>query len=213
MSQQEITVQSGQGLWDSKQGIEEIKNMFGKNLTEGEFAMFLSIGKATGLNPFLKEIWAVKYGTGAASIFIGRDGYRRAAQDNPEYDFHMADAVYTGDNFSVNDGVVTHSYNMTDRGSLKGAYGIAKRKGSSKPCFIFVNLGEYMIEKSPIWASKPATMIKKVAEAQVLRMAFQKMFAATYDESEQWKAEAVEASKSTVKTADPVTGEIVSSKE
>ena len=40
-----------------------------------------------------------------------------------------------------------------------------------------------------LWDSKPATMIKKVAEAQGLRMAFQSMFAGTYAEDEQWEDE------------------------
>lgn len=46
-------------------------------------------------------------------------------------------------------------------------------------------MSEYNTGRS-VWAQKPSTMIKKVAEAQVLRMTFQELFAGTYDESEQW---------------------------
>ena len=50
--------------------------------------------------------------------------------------------------------------------------------------FTFVELSEYDTKQS-VWKTKPATMIKKVAEAQGLRWAFQELFAGTYEESEE----------------------------
>lgn len=176
-------------VWDDKEVLEQVKKTFANNLTEMEFMTFLRMGKATGLNPFLREIWAVKYGTGAAQIFIGRDGYRKVAQDHREYDYHQVDAVYSNDKFVITNGDVTHEYTLTDRGNLIGAYSIVKRKGSSKALFNFVSFKEYYNDKSPIWKDKPATMIKKVAEAQGLRGAFQGLFAGTYSDSENWKEE------------------------
>lgn len=173
-------------LWQDEKQIAEVKAIYGKDLTDGEFKIFRGIGMVTNLNPYLREIWAVKYGTSPASIFIGRDGYRKAAQGNPEYDFHIVDAVYANDDFKVEDGAVRHSYNVKERGALVGAYCSVKRKSASKPMFTYVELKEYTTGKS-LWQTKPATMIKKVAEAQGLRMAFQDIFAGTYDESEQWE--------------------------
>ncbi len=43
------------------------------------------------------------------------------------------------------------------------------------------------MQKFGVWVGKPATMIKKVAEAQGLRASFQELFAGTYEESENWK--------------------------
>ena len=174
-------------IWESKDKVDEIRKIFCKDLTPSEFDTFLAIGRATGLNPFLRELWAIKYNGKQAAIFIGRDGYRRAAQDNPDYDYHYSDAVYANDSFEMKNGVVSHSYKLNDRGQLIGAYAVAKRKNSSMPVFTFVELKEYTSIVSQIWKQKPATMIKKVAEAQVLRMSFQKLFAMTYDESENWK--------------------------
>jgi len=48
-----------------------------------------------------------------------------------------------------------------------------------------VNIKDYDTKKS-VWASKPETMICKVAEAQGLRMAFPALFAGTYNEAEDW---------------------------
>lgn len=170
--------------WDQNI-ISQIKEMYANTLNETEFMTFVQIGKSTNLNPFLREIWAVKYGNNAANIFIGRDGYRKAAQENPDYDYHHTDAVYSNDNFSIKNCEISHQYSGSDRGNLIGAYCIVKRKSSSKPFFNYVELKEYSTGKS-LWGSKPATMIKKVAEAQCLRMAFQSIFCGTYDESENW---------------------------
>jgi phage recombination protein Bet len=183
-----IAVAPQQMIWQEQNALTEIKKIYGKDLTEGEFTTLCQIGQATGLNPFLREIWAVKYGNNPASIFIGRDGYRKAAQANPEYDYHLVDAVYANDDFCIEEAEVKHNYSVKDRGQLAGAYCIVKRKSSSKPLFTFVEIREYNTGRS-VWKEKPATMIKKVAEAQGLRMSFQSMFAGTYDENEQWEEE------------------------
>lgn len=175
-------------IWESSDQLTQIKEIYGKNLSNGEFTTFVQIGKATGLNPFLREIWAVKYGSSPASIFIGRDGYRKSAQSHTEYDYHQVDAIYSNDTFENVNGEITHKYNFKDRGDLIGAYCIVKRRSSSKPIFALVELKEYSTNKS-LWSSqggKPVTMIKKVAESQGLRMAFQELFSGTYHESENW---------------------------
>ena len=222
-----MTVATPKMIWQEQDALSEIKKIYGKDLTEGEFTTLCQIGQATGLNPFLREIWAVKYGGSPASIFIGRDGYRKAAQRDPEYDYHLSDAVYQNDDFKVENGEVKHAYSVQDRGTLIGAYCTIKRRSATKPVFTFIDFKEYYqgnkdeegkVKKrydrykkqyvdmgETLWDSKPATMVKKVAEAQGLRMAFQSMFAGTYAEDEQWEEEAETASKSTdsAKLPDP----------
>lgn len=171
-------------VWDDKAKLTEIKKVFAPTLSDLEFSAFIGMGKATKLNPYLKQIWAVKYDTRSpAQIFIGRDGYREAAQRNPEYDIHQGDAVYENDSFKVTNGEVEHTYTLKDRGALVGAYCTAKRKSSTRPFYVFVELKEYNTGRS-LWREKPATMIKKVAEAQALRGAFQELFAGTYSDAE-----------------------------
>lgn len=189
-------------VWQN-QDLKELKDLFAPTLTETEFKIFCGIGQVTNLNPFLREIWAVKYGNNAAQIFIGRDGYRKAAQGSPDYDYHQTDAVYSNDVFKIENGEVAHSYNLTNRGKLIGAYTVVKRRAATKPVYVFVELAEYYQGqkdangkikatkngpmKPTLWDTKPATMIKKVSEAQGLRMAMQDMFAGTYDETEAWE--------------------------
>lgn len=182
-------------IWQSDVSLNEIKSIYGKDLSDGEFKTFVNIGRATNLNPFLREIWAVKYGSESANIFIGRDGYRKSAQKYHDYEYHHVDAVYSNDDFQyhVSTGEVNHKYDVRERGNLIGAFCIVKKKSSSRPFYVYVERKEYDSRKS-VWASKPATMIKKVAEAQALRMAFQELFSGTYDESEDWKRPAERAS-------------------
>lgn len=176
-------------MWEDSQKINEIRKLFAPKLTESEFQYFVGLGKATGLNPFLKEIWSVKYDERTpAQVFIGRDGYRKAAQSHNEYDYHQSDAVYENDAFDVQDGLVKHSYKLTNRGNLVGAYCIAKRHKSSRPIYVFVELKEYSTGKS-VWNGKPATMIKKVAESQCLRACFQDLLGGTYGEEEMYNAQ------------------------
>lgn len=224
-----IAVANSQMIWQENKALDEIKKIYGKDLTEGEFTTLCQIGQATGLNPFLREIWAVKYGNSPASIFIGRDGYRKAAQRDLEYDYHLTDAVYQKDDFKVENGEVKHNYSVKDRGELIGAYCTVKRRSATKPVFTFIDFKEYYqgnkdadgkVKKKydrykkqyvdmgeTLWDSKPATMVKKVAEAQGLRMAFQSMFAGTYAEDEQWEEEAefqeAETTDGSAKLPDP----------
>jgi len=170
-------------IWNDEKNLEEVKKLFAPNLTAVEFSMFVQMGKATGLNPFLREIWAVKFGNNPAQIFVGRDGYRKSAQSYPKYDYHYAEAVYSNDYFKSQDGVYHHEFNLKDRGELVGAFCNVKRKDSTRPISVFVEFKEYDLKQS-IWKTKPATMIKKVAESQALRMAFQEKFAGTYEENE-----------------------------
>lgn len=196
-------------IWNDAKALAEIKKIFCPDLTDVEFSTFVGIGRTTGLNPFLREIWAIKYGNKVA-IFVGRDGYRKRAQQDINYDYHIADAIYSNDEFYVENGEVKHKYFIKNRGELIGGYAIVKRKNASKPMFNYVSLEEYykghknadgsvkmlpgkggtQYEMKPTnWDTMPATMIKKVAESQCLRMSFQEVFAGTYDESEKWEIE------------------------
>ena len=174
-------------MWEDSAKLNEIRKLFAPKLTEMEFQFFVGLGKAANLNPFTREIWCVKYQDSApAQVFIGRDGYRKAAQAHSEYDYHQCDAVYENDLFEVHNGEVKHSYKLVNRGALVGAYCIAKRHKSSRPIYVFAELKEYSTGKS-LWnpqSGKPATMIKKVAESQCLRACFQDLLGGTYGEEE-----------------------------
>lgn len=185
MNSELTTIYNEPNIWEDAKKLQEIKSIFAPKLNTLEFQAFIGLGKATGLNPFLREIWAVKYADNApAQIFIGRDGYRKSAQRNPNYDYHQADAVYSNDKFEVVDGTVKHSYKAANRGTLIGGYCIVQRRNSSRPMYVYVDLKEYDKNQS-CWKTIKSTMITKVAEAQCIRMAFQEQFSGSYSEFEE----------------------------
>jgi len=172
-------------IWDGENALQEIKDLFAPNLTELEFKGFVNMGKALQLNPFLKEIWAIKFDkTKPAQIFIGRDGYRLNAKRHPQFDYMRVEAVYSNDEYVNDNGVITHKFGFANRGSLLGAYCIIKRKDSSEPEYRSVLLSEYDKKQSQ-WNSMKETMIKKVAECQGCRAAFPEKFNGTYSEYEE----------------------------
>jgi phage recombination protein Bet len=172
-------------VWKDK---AKIKALFAKDLDQAEFDFFIGLGIAMKANPFKREIWAVKYDKSRpASIFLGRDHYRKIAQEQEDYNGHTAQAVFEKDNFEwdVSTGLPIHKYKPgVERGRLLGSYGIAWKKGVHRPFYVYVPFEEATKGQST-WKSQPVTMIEKVAEARVLRMAWQGLFAGTYADGEQ----------------------------
>lgn len=180
------SLENALAIWNDQTKLKDIKSMFAPKATDLEFKTYVQMGIATGLNPFLREIWLVKYDEKSpAQIFIGRDGYRKTISRNTNYDYHIVDAVHCNDEFQVDliEGKVKHIYNIKDRGKLVGAYCLVFMKSSSKPYYVFVPLEEYD-QKRSVWNNMKATMIKKVAECQAIRMADSTCFSGTKDPDE-----------------------------
>lgn len=184
----EITTVNSQAIavW---QDSENIRKIFAPKLTETEFKFFMGLGKALGANPFTREIWAVKYQENQpASTFCGRDFYRRKAQEQPDYNGHVVEVIYANDELLIQNGMITrHVPNFKEPGKIWGAYCIVFREDKT-PYVARVRFDEYNKGFSN-WKSMPETMIKKVAEAQGLRGAYQGIFAGTYAEGEEWDQE------------------------
>jgi len=131
----------------------------GLNKIQGE--QFFALCREFGLNPFKREIYAVKYGS-TFNIIVG-------------YEVYIKRANLTGmlDGWKV--GTEGQIPNMT-------AWVEIHRKDWKMPLRVEVEYSEYVGTKydndtgenkpNAMWASKPKTMLKKVAVAQGFRMAF-----------------------------------------
>lgn len=177
-----LAVNSLCSIWDNEQEIEVIRRIYAKDLSPKQFECFVGLGRAGNLDPFNREIWCVVY-KGAPQIFIGRDGYRKIAQSNPDYEYHRTEAVYATDDIRFVDGQIRHDWSPVNRQELIGAYCIVKRKSSNSTSYIYVRLEDYD-KKHSVWGTLKETMIQKVAEAQALRQAFHQMFKGTYHQAE-----------------------------
>ncbi len=158
--------------------------------TDADLYYLLEMAATYRLDPFAREIWAVKMpGRNAAqgsylTIMVGRDGLLAIAERHQDHRGVRAHPVYEGDTFEydsdpreMKDGTfshVTHKFDVTkaDRGELLGAWAEVYREGRPTT-FFWAPLGEYAKESdfSP-WLKQKSVMIVKCALVTALRMAY-----------------------------------------
>lgn len=150
-------------------------------LTQRDVVNFMATCKALGANPYLGDVYLVKYSPSEnAQIMAGKNYYTRVAVSIPSYDGVDAGIVCV-----TQAGEVVYR-----RGSLPmpgddciGGWAEVFDKRWGHPVRAEVAMAEYNSHRS-LWKSKPLTMIRKVALVQALREAYPDRFAGTYDASE-----------------------------
>lgn len=150
-------------------------------ITDAEYARFASLCQQNGLNPYAQEAKIIAKEGYATKILIGKDGYFRMADSNPDYD-GMEDGVIVKDkegNIQEMPGCF-----VPEGAELIGGWAKVYSKKRTYPKYVRVSLSEYNGSEKTLWATKPATMINKVAKCSALRDMFPQMFSGTYDESE-----------------------------
>lgn len=174
--------QRARGAFTDEQ-IELIKRTVCKDATNSELYMFLELCARYELDPFAREIWAVKLKANdpdaPVTIMMARDGLLKLAQRSGEFEGIEGDVVHEKDEFRKEAGkeLPTHTYQATSRGAIVGAWCTCYRS-NRKPTFFFAPFEEYCPDKgspkykySP-WSSQTSAMILKCAEAMALRKAF-----------------------------------------
>lgn len=146
----------------------------GGNVTNQEVMMFLSLCKFQKLNPFLKEAYLIKFGNSPATMVVGKDVFLKRARRNPEYVGKQAGIIV----IDANGNVVEREGEFYLKGeTIVGGWAKVYIKGYANPEYAAVSFAEYAGRKSNgelnnQWATKPATMIRKVALVHALREAF-----------------------------------------
>lgn len=160
-------------------------------VTDQEAMMFLSLCKFQKLNPFLREAYLIKYGNQPATIVTGKEAFLKRAVRNPNYAGHEAGIVVTVD--ETGDYIERVGTIVLDGETLVGGWAKVYVKGWTVPLMVTVAFDEYCQRKSdgtPMsnWATKPSTMIRKVALVQALREAFPEDLGRLYTADEQQDA-------------------------
>lgn len=137
-------------------------------VTDSELIMFITLCKSNGLNPFNGDCYLIKYDDRTpASMVTARDAFMRRAEGAPVYDGFQSGVIIIRNNQVVeNEGSF-----FLPNDQLVGGWAKVFRADRKFPTVQKVRLSEYNTGKSN-WASKPGTMIQKVAEAQAFRRAF-----------------------------------------
>lgn len=156
--------------WEDK--LELIRAKFARGLDEPEYELFLYQAKRLELNPLLREIWAVKYGTDPAQIFVGRDGHLTIAHKSGQFDGMKTVIEEIQKPFDVRYyDKRSNSWKSIKFDSQFKSTTIVWRKDMTHPIECTVFEEEYSTGRN-LWATKRRTMTQKVSEAQALRRAF-----------------------------------------
>lgn len=157
--------------------ISLIKSTVAKGASDSELQLFLYRAKNLGLDPLKPgQIYFIKYGTNPGTIVVGIDGIR-------------AKAARTNKLKGIRRGVT-----RDEKGKCIGAWCEVYRADWDHPAKEEVAMSEYNTGKSQ-WAKMPETMIKKVAEAAALRMAFPDELGGIYSEEEMHQAREISPTK------------------
>lgn len=152
--------------------IELIKRTVAKNTSDDEFKIFLHMAKKHELDPFLKQIWCIKFGTDPAQIFTSRDGFLDIAHRSNKFDGMETKVEKTAEGFEIT------FYNRKTKlyETFKSDFQYVStttvyRKDYKYPFIVTVYEEEYSTGRN-LWTTKRRTMIGKVSESQCLRKAF-----------------------------------------
>lgn len=149
----------------------------GGNVTDEEVTMFLTLCKYQHLNPFIRDAYLIKYGDiQPATMVVGKDVFVKRAKRQPDFDGLQAGIIIREKESGE---VIEREGTFYDKQTevLVGGWAKCFIKNYTVPFYCSVALDEYIGRKkngevNGQWAGKPATMIRKVALAQVLRDAF-----------------------------------------
>ncbi len=139
-----------------------------ENVTNQDIVLFMNLCKYQGLNPFLKEAYLVKYGKNPAQLITSKTALEKRAARCARYRGFEAGIIVQGQDGRLENRMGTFCLPSE---TLVGGWAKVYVEGFSHPVETAVSLREYSTGKA-LWASKPATMIRKVAKMQALREAF-----------------------------------------
>lgn len=168
--------------------MQDIKNYLvsgGGAITDSEAYMFLNLCRHQHLNPFLREAYCIKYGNNPAQMVVGKDTFIKRARHRKDFDGFKAGVL-----IQTKDGeIIEREGSFRAPGeNLLGGWAKVFIKGMSTPYYAAVEWGEYVQLKegrpNKMWASKPTTMIRKVALSQALREAFPDDMGGLYEPEE-----------------------------
>ncbi len=166
----------------SEQKREAILRFINPNnsLDSGEVELFLHLCMKTGLDPLLKQIYAIpkrnnKLGRDVLTVVISIDAFRLVAERTGCY----APGSAT-------------QYSYDEKGRLAGATAFVKKMtadGTWHEVSESALMSEYCSPNNHSWRSMPHVMISKVAEARALRRAFPDRFGGLYGKEEMDQAQ------------------------
>lgn len=170
-----IVTKNGEEIQISRQMIKEFLDV---DLNPAEYSYFSSVCDLYGLNPYVKDIYAIKFGQQAATFVIDYKVMQQAADNDPSFDGLKTGVLYIDVKGTPQEREGAY---LLPGEQLIGAWCDVYRKGRTHTNRVYALYDENKKTKSDgtinaNWKDKPVFMITKVAKAQALREAFPNMF-------------------------------------
>lgn len=163
--------------WSDEKAQHLLKNTIAKGANAEEFALFREMCRATGLNPFTKEIWFIKT-KGGVQLMTGINGLYAIANRHPQYDGIEVEVV-------------------EESGKPQTATARCYRKDRGRPSVGVARWSEYG-KAHGVWTQMPFLMLEKCAESLALRKAFPQEMNGLYTQEEMGSQYGVDNSGGTV---------------
>lgn len=161
----------------------------GVPLSDSEYKFFVEMAQARNLNPFLKEIYAIKFSVNQpAQIVVGKDAILKRAIQHPKFNGREQGIIVVKEDGNIEERKGTFKL---AKEKLVGGWAKVYRKDWEYPTYISVSFDEVAQTKrdgelNSNWATKGATMVEKVALVRALRETFTEDLGGMIDQDEAW---------------------------
>ena len=143
--------------------IDLIKRTVAKGASDDELKLFVQVCQRMQLDPFAKQIYAIKRGN-TMTFQTSIDGFRVIAQRNPDY------AGQLGPYWCAEDGAWKDVW-LSNKPPAASKVAVL-RTNFKEPLWAIARLDSYRVENNALWSKMPDVMLAKCAESQALRRAF-----------------------------------------